>query len=148
MANIRIDLDTPVLNGQAVTFKSPVASADISGLVVYYPDGSSVTSKTFKLVDAHGQDVGSGTIRLFAANVLVRVILDIDAAKAYVQNADTNAYLEGELAKKYSPSNKPTAADIGAVATAAGSDNEGKFLRVVGGVATWAAISNAEGGSF
>lgn len=116
MANIRIDLDTPVRNGQAVTFKSPAASADISGLVVYYPDGSSVTSKTFKLVDAHGQDVGSGTIRLFAANVLVRVILDTDAAKAYVQNADTNAYLEGELAKKYSPSNKPTPEDLGASA--------------------------------
>ena len=116
MANIRIDLDTPVRNGQAVTFKSPAASADISGLVVYYPDGSSVTSKTFKLVDAHGQDVGSGTISLFAANALVKVVLDTDAAKAYVQNADTNAYLEGKLAEKYSPSNKPTLEDLGASA--------------------------------
>ena len=124
MAKIRIDLEATALNGQAVTFKAPADCSDITGLIIYYPEGGSVTSKTFKFVDAHGVDVGSGTISLFAANALVKVILDTTAAKAYVQNADTNAYLEGELAKKYSPSNKPTAADIGAVAAAAGSDNE------------------------
>ena len=31
---------------------------------------------------------------------------------------------------------------------ASGTENEGKFLRVVNGAATWVAISSAEGGSF
>ena len=94
MPNIRIDLDTPVLNGQAVTFKSPANCSDITGLIIYYPDGADVASKEFKFVDAHGVDVGSGTISLFAANALVKVVLDVDQGKAYVQNADTNKYLE------------------------------------------------------
>lgn len=116
MPKIRVDLEATVVNGQALTFKSPADCSDVTGLIIYYPEGGSVTSKTFKFVDAHGVDVGSGTVSLFAANALVKVILDTDAAKAYVQNADTNAYLEGELAKKYSPENKPSPEDLGASA--------------------------------
>lgn len=97
MANIRIDLEATVINGQALTFKSPADCSQVTGLIIYYPDGNTTTSKVFKFVDAHGVDVGSGTISLFAANVLVKVVLDIDEGKAYVQNADTNAYLEGEF---------------------------------------------------
>ena len=97
MHNIRIDLDTPVLNGQAVIFKSPADCSDITGLIIYYPEGDTTASKDFKFVDAHGVDVGSGTISLFAANALVKVVLDVDHGKAYVQNADTNAYLEGRF---------------------------------------------------
>lgn len=113
MPNIRIDLDTPVLNGQALTFKAPADCSQITGLIIYYPEGSAVVSKDFKFVDAHGVDVGSGTISLFAANALVKVVLDTDQGKAYVQNADTNAYLEGKLAEKYSPENKPSKEDVG-----------------------------------
>ena len=94
MPNIRIDLDTSVLNGQTVTFKSPANCSDITGLTIYYPEGDITTSKEFQFADAHGIDVGSGTINLFAANVLVKVVLDVDQGKAYVQNADTNKYLE------------------------------------------------------
>lgn len=148
MSKIRIDLEATIVTGQVVTFKAPANCTDVTGLVIYYPEGSTTASKTFKFVDAHGVDVGSGTISLFAADVLVRVILDLEQSKAFVQNADTNAYLEGKLAEKYSPDNKPTAADLGVVASAAGSANEGKFLRVVDGVATWVTIGSAEGGSF
>lgn len=117
MPKIRIDLEATLIDGQALTFKSPADCSQITGLIVYYPEGDTTKSKDFKFVDAHGVDVGSGTISLFAANVLVKVVLDIDEGKAYVQNADTNAYLEGELAKKYSPQNKPKPEDIGASAT-------------------------------
>lgn len=41
-----------------------------------------------------------------------------------------------------------TAEQIGAVSTNAGEENEGKFLRVVNGIATWTTINSAEGGSF
>lgn len=98
MSKIRIDLEAALIDGQALTFKSPADCSQITGLVVYYPEGDTTKSKDFKFVDAHGVDVGSGEISLFAANVLVKVVLDIDEGKAYVQNADTNAYLEGKLA--------------------------------------------------
>ena len=117
MPKIRIDREYPIINGQSLTFQSPADCSQITGLVVYYPEGDTTKSKDFKLVDAHGVDVGSGTINLFAANALVKVVLDIDNGKAYVQNADTNAYLEGKLAEKYSPDNKPSPTDIGASAT-------------------------------
>ncbi len=97
MSKIRIDLEAALINGQPLTFQSPADCSQITGLIVYYPDGNGTTSKDFVFVDAHGVDVGSGTISLFAENVLVKVVLDTDQGKAYVQNADTNAYLEGRF---------------------------------------------------
>ena len=117
MAKIRIDRDLPITNGLTLTFQAPADCSQITGLVVYYQEGNTTKSQDFKLVDAHGVDVGSGTINLFATNALVKVVLNTDQGKAYVQNADTNAYLEGKLAEKYSPNNKPSPADIGASAT-------------------------------
>ena len=117
MPKIRIDLEVSVINGQTLTFQAPADCSDITGLIIYYPEGDRQSSKDFKFVDAHGVDVGSGTISLFAANSLVKVVLDTDQGKAYIQNADTNAYLEGKLSEKYSPDNKPTPAAIGAAAS-------------------------------
>ena len=113
MANIKVTVDYTILNGQPLTFKSPADCSQITGLVVSYQEGGKNKSKTFQFADAHGNNVGD--IDLFAANVLVKVILDVEASRAYVQNADTNAYLEGELAKKYSPTNMPSATDLGAL---------------------------------
>lgn len=110
MANIKVTVDYPIANGLPLTFKSPTDCSQITGLVVCYPEGSTSTSKTFQFADAHGNNVGD--IDLFAANVLVKVILDVDAAKAYVQNADTNAYIEGELAKKAPTSHNHSASNI------------------------------------
>ncbi len=110
MANIRIDLEATVVNGQTLTFRSPADCSQVTGLIIYYPVGDTTTSKTFQFADAHGNNVGS--VSLFAEDVLVKVILDTDAGKAYVQNADTNAYLEGQLAGKAPASHKHTMADI------------------------------------
>ena len=115
MAKIRIDLEATVVNGQALTFKSPADCSQITGLIIYYPEGDTTTSKDFQFVDAHGVDVGSGTVSLFAANALVKVVLDVDHGKAYVQNADTNAYLEGRF-ENLTPIISTT--DIGAGSTA------------------------------
>jgi hypothetical protein len=112
MPKIRVDLEATVINGQALTFKSPADCSQITGLIIYYPVGDSTTSKTFQFADAHGNNVGGKS--LFANDVLVKVLLDTELNRAYVQNADTNAYLEGKLAEKYSPDNKPSPADIGA----------------------------------
>lgn len=110
MAYIRVDQAIPVFDGQPVTFKSPASCSGIEGLKVYYPAADGTAVATFALADAHGNNVGS--INLFAANVLVKVILDTEGGMAFVQNADTNAYLEGKLAEKYSPANKPSAAAV------------------------------------
>ena len=113
MANIRVDSAVTIFDGQTLTFKSPVDCSQVTGLIVYYPDRLETASKVFQLTDANGNNVGNIN-NLFAADAIVKVVLDVDEAKAFVQNADTNAYLEAKLAEKYSPSNKPTAADVGA----------------------------------
>ena len=122
MSKIRIDLSATVINGQALTFKAPADCSEIEGLIVYYPEGDSTISKTFQFADAHGNNVGN--IHLFAENVLVKVLLDTDLKRAYVQNADTNAYLEGKFDERL-------------VAPAPTVDDEGKVLYVDGGAARW-----------
>lgn len=95
MANIRVNLSRHIVDGELVTFRSPTNCSEVSGLIVYYPNGDTTSSKTFQFADAHGNNVG--TKNLFAADVLVRVLLDTEKSRAYVQNADTNAYLESRF---------------------------------------------------
>ena len=100
MANIRVDLNGPIVNGQSITFKSPANCADVTGLIVYYLDNGSTSYRVFQFADSHGTNVGGKN--LFASDVLVKVILHTEFSRAYVQNADTSAYLEAQLAQKYS----------------------------------------------
>ena len=90
--NIRVDLNYPIKDGTEVVFRSPVDCSQVTGLKVYCPDGS----QEFALADAHGNDVGQ-IDHLFAEDVVVKVILDVTTGMAFVQNADTNAYLEGRF---------------------------------------------------
>ena len=92
--NIRVDLTNPIIDGTEVVFRSPVDCSQITGLIVYYGEDS----KEFALADAHGNNVGD-IDHLFAENVVVKVILDVTNAMAYVQNADTNAYIESTFVK-------------------------------------------------
>ena len=100
MPNIRVDIDYTIKDGTEIKFRSPVDCSQITGLIVYYPgvDGNTV-SKVFVLADAHGNNVGD-IDHLFAEDVVVKVILDVTKGMAFVQNADTNAYLEAALAGK------------------------------------------------
>jgi hypothetical protein len=69
-------------------------------MIVYYPGADESTiSKVFALADAHGNNVGD-IDHLFAEDVVVKVILDVTKGMAFVQNADTNAYLEAKFATK------------------------------------------------
>ena len=90
--NIRVDLETPIADGTEVVFRSPVDCSQVTGLIVYY-NGE---SKEFAFADAHGNNVGD-IDHLFAENVVVKVILDLRTNMAFVQNADTNAYLEQRI---------------------------------------------------
>lgn len=97
--NIRVDLSYPIKDGTEVVFRSPIDCSDVTGLKVYYiGDNGLAESKEFVLADAHGNNVGC-IPHLFAENVVVKVILDVTTSMAFVQNADTNAYLEGRFAE-------------------------------------------------
>ncbi len=96
--NIRVDLNYPIKDGTEVVFRSPVDCSRVTGLKVYYPENGNTASKEFAFSDAHGNNVGD-IDHLFAENVVVKVILDVATSMAFVQNADTNAYLEGRFAE-------------------------------------------------
>ena len=115
MSNIRVDVGYTIKDGAEIKFRSPVDCSQVTGLIVYYPgaDGNT-TSKEFAFADAHGNNVGD-IDHLFAENVVVKVILDVTTGMAFVQNADTNAYLEGHIQSKNNP-HGVTAEQIGAVA--------------------------------
>ena len=99
MANIRVDINGTIKDGSEIVFRSPVDCSAITGLVVYYTaEDGTAASKEFVLADAHGHNVGD-IDHLFAENVVVKVILDVTAGMAYVQNADTNAYIERTFVK-------------------------------------------------
>lgn len=89
MSNIIVDYNAPIQDGTEVVFRSPVDCSQITGLKVNYIGGS----KEFMLADAHGNNVGD-IDHLFAENVVVKVILDDKNGMAFVQNPDTNSYLE------------------------------------------------------
>jgi len=96
MSYIRVDLDHAPFEGERVVFKAPCSASSTMGLKIYY-DG---TPTFFELCDAHGVDL-DWEYEAFASNALVTVVLDfdVDGNKAFIQNADTNAYLEGRLTK-------------------------------------------------
>lgn len=99
MANIRVDLNYDIKDGSEIVFRSPVDCSAITGLAVYCTaENGAISAYEFALTDAHGQDVGN-IDHLFAEDVIVKVILDVTAGKAYVQNADTNDYIERTFAK-------------------------------------------------
>lgn len=96
MAQIRIDLAEPLLDGMDIKFQAPCDCSDITGLLVYYPTEDSTDSKTFSFRDSHGNDL-TGLGNLFSQGSYVKVIVDANNGYAYLQNADTNGYIESKI---------------------------------------------------
>ena len=100
MATINLTLDHTLVNGEAVIFKAPCDCTAVSGITITHPvsteDGFTYQVLSFSFRDAHNNDL-SGLGNLFAEGAAVKVILNTDDGFAYIQNADTNAYLEGQL---------------------------------------------------
>lgn len=100
MAYIKLELDHPLVDGEIVTFKAPCNSDVISGLKVYYDDitdsAITTTNKVFTFKDTHANNLTS-IGNLFMTGAYVSVILDTTSNCAYIQNADTNGYLENKL---------------------------------------------------
>ena len=98
MADIRIDFPGELTDGQAVTFKAPCNCSAIDGLKVYYKNGEEKAYKKFAMRDTHGNML-SGIGNLFVKDTYVKAILDTTNNYAYLQNADTNGYLEERMSK-------------------------------------------------
>ena len=105
MANIKVTLDYPIHDGLSVTFKAPCDCTEVTGLIIYYPelteDSKTTTSKVFTFRDAHENDL-TNIGNLFTTNSYVKAVLNTTNGYAYLQNADTNAYLENALNNKTS----------------------------------------------
>lgn len=100
MAKIRVITQSPIYDGILLTFKAPCDCTEVDGLRVYYPiateNEKENVSCDFTFVDAHGETL-AGLGNLFTENAYIRVILDTENSYAYLQNADTNAYLESQF---------------------------------------------------
>lgn len=92
MAKVKIISECPLYDGMPVTFKAPCDCTAVDGLNVYYGE----EAQAFSFRDAHGNDL-AGIGNLFAAGAYVKAILNTADSCAYIQNADTNAYLEGRF---------------------------------------------------
>lgn len=101
MAKITFASETPIYDGMPLTIKAPCDCTAVDGLRVYHSivtDEKETSDQTdFVFVDAHGNTL-TGLGNLFMEGAYIRVILDTTENKAYIQNADTNAYLEAQLA--------------------------------------------------
>lgn len=99
MARIYVDLIEPLRDGMEVKFKAPCDCTEVTGLTISYPNtmGANLV-KFLSLMDAHGNRL-SGVGNLFLKDAYVTVLVDTGNNVAYIQNADTNGYLEGELDK-------------------------------------------------
>lgn len=96
MANIRITVEGPLMDGHKITFKAPCDCSSVEKLDVRYIESNTQKSKLFTMKDSHGNDL-TGLGNLFSQGAYVDVVLDPNSSAAYLQNASTNAYLEGKL---------------------------------------------------
>jgi hypothetical protein len=107
MASVGIVLDYEIYDGMSLTFKAPCDCTNVDSLNIIYEDtlssGSITKAKIFNFKDANG-NILTGVGNLFSAGSYVKVVLDTVNNFAFIQNADTNAYLEGEFDKKVSKS--------------------------------------------
>lgn len=105
MANIKIELGYPLEDGMSLTFKAPCDGTAVTGLKVYYPkitdSGSTTVNKIFSFRDAHLNALAS-LDNLFMSGATLKVVLDTTNSYAFIQNADTNGYVEGKFDQKLS----------------------------------------------
>lgn len=96
MANIKVDIDHTITDGSEIIFESPCDCTFVTGLNVHYPNSSGEKVRSsFVFKDAHGNDLSNTD--LFAKGAYVKVILNNTHGIAYIQNADTNKYLENRF---------------------------------------------------
>lgn len=96
MANIRVDVDGIITDGQSVTFKAPCDCSEIEGLKIYYIKDKVRVGELFTMKDSRVQNL-STVNNLFAAGAYVTVVLDTVNKRAFLQNAATSGYIEEKV---------------------------------------------------
>lgn len=93
MANIKIIVEGPLMDGHKVTFKAPCECFEVEKLNVFYVKDNAQVSRLFTMKDTHGNDL-TGIGNLFTEGAYVHAILDTVNGFAYLQNADNNGYID------------------------------------------------------
>lgn len=91
MSKIGLTLEIAPVHGKQLSFRAPCGSSSTECLVI---NGAEYT-----IVDAAHNNL-AGIEGIWNADSIVSVILDTSRMEAYIQNADTNAYLECKFAAK------------------------------------------------
>ena len=97
MAKIKVTVDGTLMDGHRVTFKAPCDCTNVESLKVCYIENGTQKNRLFTMKDSHGNSL-AGLGNLFAEGAYVHAILDTVNGFAYLQNADTNSYLEEKIA--------------------------------------------------
>lgn len=98
MAQIKIELSAPLVDGMDIKFQAPCDCSSVTGMLIQYPTEIGTTAtKEFTFRDANGNNLANIN-NLFAQGAYVKVIVDANNGHAYIQNADTNGYLERRIA--------------------------------------------------
>lgn len=98
MAIIKVNTPKEVKDGAEIMFTAPCDSSVVTGLkvIVVAEDGSAEAEHSFTFKDANGNEL-STVDNIFKKDAYVKVILSVTKDIAYIQNPDTNGYLEKRL---------------------------------------------------
>ena len=96
MAKIKVLSKCELYDGMSITFRAPCDCTAVDGLKVYYNE----YSQSFSFRDAQGSDL-AGLDGLFAEGAYIKAILDTGRGYAYLQNADTNSYIENNFKNNF-----------------------------------------------
>lgn len=90
MSKIKLNLASSPVNGQQISFIAPCSSTDAECLVI--------EDIEYSVVDADNVSV-AGVENVWNSGAIVSAILNVDTHTAFIQNANTNTYLEGVMVK-------------------------------------------------
>lgn len=88
MNKIKVSLTSYAVNGKQISFIAPCGSADTECLIIQGVE--------YAIVDADNISV-SGLENVWYAGALVSAILNVDTRTAFIQNANTNPYIESQF---------------------------------------------------
>jgi hypothetical protein len=107
--NIRVYLEREIEDGIGVKFKAPADCLAATRLTIQTP--ANTEGVEFAFADANGNDIGT-LDNLFSTGAIVNVLLNTDTMAAFVQNADTNAYLESRFVELSESANQKSQVQI------------------------------------
>ena len=88
MSKIKVNLPDYPVNGKQISFIAPCASS--------YTECFIINDVMYSVVDADGVSV-AGIPNVWNSGAMVSAILNVDTKTAFIQNANTNTYMEGQF---------------------------------------------------